>query len=332
MPEINVCPGILAKGFSTYSPMALRALFDRRKVSHVLPFASRVSEESAELFIQNRKRISISGVQEKLSLVLEKNKLRLTKLYEHGTYILKPTPRDVKNVTQVPANEHLTMQIARQVYSMETAANAIIFFEDGEPAYITRRFDAKPDGTRWGKEDFASLAGKSADNAGDNFKYESSYEEMGLLIRKFVPSWQIEIEKFFNLVVFNFLFMNGDAHLKNFSLLETADGDYRLAPAYDLMNTRLHIDDQHFAFEKELFEDDFRSVKYQSGLHPAKEDFIEFGRRVGVKEERIEVLLTPFLSRQESVETLTNRSFLDEKMKRGYLHLYQQQRNYLNAI
>jgi serine/threonine-protein kinase HipA len=101
------------------------------------------SEEVAELFLENRKRISISGVQEKLSLILEKNTLRLTKEGEQGTYILKPIPRDLKKVDQVPANEHLTMQIAKQVYGIHTAENALIFFKDGSPAYITKRFDVK---------------------------------------------------------------------------------------------------------------------------------------------------------------------------------------------
>jgi serine/threonine-protein kinase HipA len=41
----------------------------------------------------------------------------------------------------MPANEHLTMQIARQVYGIETAENALIFFKNGAQAYITRRFD-----------------------------------------------------------------------------------------------------------------------------------------------------------------------------------------------
>jgi serine/threonine-protein kinase HipA len=135
LPAIHVCPGTLAEGFSSYSPACLRNLFNGKKVSHTLPFASaQTSEESAALFIETRQRISIPGVQEKLSLRLEKNRLRLTKPGEHGLYLLKPIPRDVKHAAQVPANEHLTMQIARQVYRINTAENALIFFADGAPA------------------------------------------------------------------------------------------------------------------------------------------------------------------------------------------------------
>jgi len=113
LAAIHHCPGTLAAGFSTYSPGCLRNLFNGKKVSHLLPYPSpQLSETVTEQFMDNRKRISISGVQEKLSFILEKNVLRLTKAGELGTYILKPIPRDVKKVDQVPANEHLTMQIA----------------------------------------------------------------------------------------------------------------------------------------------------------------------------------------------------------------------------
>ncbi|MBK8703494.1 MAG: HipA domain-containing protein [Saprospiraceae bacterium] len=330
--ELKYCPGTLAEGYTTYSPGCLRNLFNGKKVSHILPYEPpQQSEEVAAQFIDNRKRISISGVQEKLSFLLEKNQLRLTREGERGTYILKPIPRDLKKVDQVPANEHLTMQIAKQVYGLNTAENAIIFFKNGTPAYITKRFDVKEDDSKWGKEDFATLAGKTKDNAGANFKYEYSYEEVGLLVQKYVPAWRVEIEKFFSLVVFNFLFSNGDAHLKNFSLLESTRGDYLLSPAYDLINTRLHVDDSDFALDKGLFADGFKSEQYKKSGHPSEADFIEFARRIGVMKSRIDKLLKPFLEKQPYMEALVSRSFLSEPNKKGYLLMYNTKRNLLTA-
>ncbi len=329
--DIKYCPGTLAESFSSYSPGCLRKLFNGRKVSHVLLYDNPVQdEEVAREFMDNRKRISISGVQEKLSLLLEKNVLRLTNEGEQGTYILKPIPGDVRNPDQVPANEHLTMQIARQVFHIPTAENAMIFFKDGTPAYITRRFDVKDEGRRWGKEDFASLAGKSSDNAGPDFKYNDSYEEIGILFRKFVPAWRIEIEKFFRLVLFNYLISNGDAHLKNFSLLESSSGDYLLSPAYDLINTRIHVDDSDFALKKGLFADDFQSEAYKKSGHATLTDFEEFGKRLGMIESRIRKLSAPFLEKQPLVEILTHRSFLNDKCKRTYLLHYYTRLNRLN--
>ena len=329
---VNVCPGTLAEGFNTYSPTCLKNLFNSKKVNHVLPYqAPQKSEAVAEQFMENRKRISISGVQEKLSMILEKNVLRLTNKGEQGTYILKPIPRDLKKVDQVPANEHLTMQIAKQVYDINTAENAIIFFKDGSPAYVTKRFDVKPDGTKWGKEDFATLAGKTKDNAGPDFKYEFSYEELGLLFQKYAPAWKFEIEKYFTMVVFNYAFSNGDAHLKNFSLIESRSGDYILSPAYDLVNTRIHVDDTDFALSKKLFVDGFQSPTWKSKGHPAVIDFVELGKRIGINEVRSKTLLKPFLNRQELVETLVGRSFLSVAEKRGYLLHYNTRRNFLTA-
>ena len=330
LPVINYCPGTLAEGFNGYSPAFLRRMFDGKKVSHILPYdAPRNNEEETEKFIENRKRISISGVQEKLSLLLDKKQLRLTEEGETGTYILKPIPIDLKKPGQLPANEHLTMQIASQVYGIDTAVNGLIFFKDGSPAYITRRFDVKKDGSRWAKEDFATLAGKTKETGGDNFKYDYSYEEAGALIARFVPAWRVEMEKFFSLVVFNYLFSNGDAHLKNFALLETMSGDHFLSPVYDLMNTGIHVSDTDFALNKGLFADDFRSPVFKRFHHPGQEDFMIFAARIGIEAKRAKKLLAPFMEKQDKVPSLINRSFLDDSTKRSFELGYNTRKNFL---
>jgi len=331
LTEIKYCPGTLSKGFNTYSPTCLKRVFNGRKVSHVLPYYAPQKDEAEEIFIENRKRISISGVQEKFSLLLEKNKLRLTKEREPGTYILKPIPRDLKKADQVPANEHLTMQIARQVYKINTAENALIFFKDGNPAYITKRFDIKEGGTKWAKEDFASLAGRTSETAGANFKYNYSYEEIAELIKRYVPAHTVELEKFFALVLFNYLFSNGDAHLKNFALLESASGDYLLSPAYDLINTSIHINDSDFALSKGLFKDDFHSEVWLKSRHPGYNDFKEFAKRIGIKETRIDKIISPFMEEQEKVLELVKHSFLDASTKRTYLQNYRTRRNRIKS-
>lgn len=328
-PEINNCPGTLAEGFTTYIKTCLKNVFNNKKVSHILPYQpSHISEEDAEIFRENRLRISISGVQEKLSIILDKNKLRLTNTGEQGTHILKPIPRDLKNVDQVPANEHLTMQIAKQVYGMNTAENAVIFFKNGEIAYITKRFDVKKDGTKLGIEDFATLAGKTAENTGPDFKYQYSYEELAELIHKYVPAYIVEIEKFFVQIVFNYLFSNGDAHLKNFSVIESPNGDYFLSPVYDLINTRMHVNDSDFALTNGLFKDSFQSNAYKN---TTIDDFMEFGVRIRIQESRINKLLSPFMEKQPVIEELTKRSFLNNARKKEYILHYNTKRNRLIA-
>ena len=156
LPVVKYCPSTLAEGFDTYSRTGLNRVFRGKKVSHILPHSAPTFDPQIEgLFEKNRKYLSLSGIQEKFSVVLDKNKLRLPNEGERSNYILKPIPNAGKKADQMPANEHLTMQIARQVYGIETAENALIFFKDGSPAYITKRFDVKDDGSKLAQEDFA---------------------------------------------------------------------------------------------------------------------------------------------------------------------------------
>jgi len=334
--EVTNCPGLLSEGFSEYSPLFLRRMFNGKMVSHVLPYnAPEVDEADQKKFMENQKRISISGVQEKYSVLLEKNKLRLTEEKEQGTYILKPKPNGLQRTGMVPANEHLTMQIALQVYKIQTAENGIIFFLNQEPAYITKRFDIGPDGLKLGNEDFASLAGKTEENAGKNFKYNYSYEGIAELIKEHVGAWKVEMEKYYSLVIFNFLFSNGDAHLKNFSLLETKDGDYILSPAYDLLDTNIHVDEESpFALENDLFKEwNWSNCRTQNSDHlPCKEDFIEFGKAIGINESRVIKILAPFLKKQPEVENLIFRSFLDNESKNLYKNHYKERLGMLNLV
>lgn len=212
-----MCPGCYKPGEESYCSSCRRKLFNGRKVSHILPFDS-PKDENFNDFQDNTKKLSISGVQLKYSLRLAKNKLELTN--SNGQYILKPIPPSVKiiNNDQAPENEHLTMQIAQKIFGIETAANALIYFQDGTPAYITKRFDVKEDGSKFLQEDMAQLAGRTKEKNGVNFKYDGSYEDIGKLIYKFVPAAIPAVERFFKIVLFNYIFSNGDAHLKNFSL------------------------------------------------------------------------------------------------------------------
>lgn len=329
--NIQTCPGTLAPGFTTYSPKCIKEVFRGKRVSHILSFPSPKTEgEQKRLLLENRSRISISGVQEKYSLRLNKKTLELTD--KGGEYILKPIPSDLLNVNEAPANEHLTMQIASQVFRLNTAKSALIFFSDGVPAYITRRFDVKEDGTRCLKEDFASIAGFTSANKGKDFKYNFSYEGIAKLMDTYIPAAIKAKEDFFKLVVFNYLFSNGDAHLKNFSRIDCkGEGDAFLAPAYDLINTSLHIDDGDMALHYGLYENDYEHPSYGTYGFYAYDDFYEFGLRIGLVQIRVKRMLHNFLEHSEAVVRLTQQSFLSGELKRIYLKLYDDKRERLST-
>ena len=316
LPVINFCPGTLTPGHASYSRTCLVRVFQGRKVSHILPYDSPASGANTdELFEKNRSRISISGVQDKFSVLLEKNKLRLVNEGEQGTYILKPIPTSGRKPDQMPANEHLTMQIARQVYDIETAENALIFFQNGAPAYITRRFDVLENGNKRAQDDFASLAGRTPQTHGEHYKYLGNYLELFQLMEKFVPAYRVEAPKLLKLLLFNYLFSNGDAHFKNFSLLETPMGDYSLSPAYDLLNSRIHITDQDFALDNGLLPKNLAQGKimYQ---------FSVLAGQAGISQKSFTDIKDLMLSSSDKVKKFIFSSFLDETTQRNYWQSY----------
>lgn len=313
----------------TYSPSARRALFDGKAVSHILGFPSPNNKnfDNTE-FVESVGRISLSGVQPKAGLVLNyNNELVKPKEGERSTYILKPAPVSYALLEKkyCPANEHLTMQLASQVYGIETAANGICFFNDGEMAYLTRRFDIAKDGRKFQQEDFASLAGLTKANGGSDYKYSDlSYEECADVIRKYVRAAAVEILKFFRIVIFNYLTLNDDAHLKNFSLINYGDGDYRLTPAYDLINTNIHLREHRiFALDKGLFNE---GMHYSDVRSVGRNDFEEFGRRIGLPERVVGRELDEFATSKQKAKELIYKSFLSEKLKNEYWKDYDYRR------
>ena len=315
MEELKYCPGTLTEGNDTYSQTALKRMFAGRKVSHILPYAAPNSADATELFDANRERLSISGVQEKYSVLLEKNQLRLVQEGERGQYILKPIPRAGKNPEQMPANEHLTMQIARQVFKIETAESAMIFFRDGSPAYITKRFDFREKDAKWAQEDFASLAELSPARHGENYKYQGNYFNLFELLRQYVPAYKVEAPKLFTFLLFNYLFSNGDAHFTNFSLIETAMGDFRLSPAYDLLNSRLHIKDKDFALEEGLLPTRLAKGK-------VKDQFLKLGELAEIPERQVNKILNEITNGSDEVQRLIRQSYLSDRFQRNYKQAY----------
>ena len=332
MVEINVCPSTLREGFTTYSPAARKQLFDGKEVFHVLNFDSPNNDSADnEAYLKNVGRISLSGVQPKASLVLNtENKMVKPAEGERGTYILKPAPSSyaLQDRKHCPANEHLTMQLASQVYHIETAVNTLCFFRDGEAAYLCRRFDVGPSGQKYSQEDFASLAGLTNANGGSDYKYNNlSYEECADIIRKYVKAAPVEILKFFRIVVFNYLTLNDDAHLKNFSLINRGDGEYHLAPAYDLINTSLHLSmPRIFALDKGLFKE---GMKLSDARTIGREDFEEFGRRIGMTARLVKRELDFFATEYLLAKNLIDHSFLSDSLKRSYWLSYNYRRTTL---
>ena len=130
----------------------------------------------------------------------------------------------------------------------------------------------------------------------------------------------VEMERFFELVVFNYIYANGDAHLKNFSIIRY-DDDYRLAPAYDLVNTALHVRDEDFALSDGLSPMLPKSDAYSRTGHPCRQDFEWFGKEIGLVDVRVRRILDKYSSVPDMAVKMMEESVLAEKLKRAYLRI-----------
>lgn len=323
MREINTCPILLASGYDTYSPSGRKYLFDGKKIDCNLDF-SFYGEDSTDYLASNMQNLSISGAQEKYSAVLDGHKIRLANKNEQGTYILKPAPADkIKDRKEIPANEHLTMQIANQAYGIDTAKNGLCFDSNGDVVYITKRYDVTGE-RKLNQEDFASLTGHSLEKDGGNFKYDGSYSDIANCIKKEISAWMVAMEQFFKLTVFNYIFGNGDAHLKNFSILNTGTENI-LAPAYDLINTKMHINGDDIGLANGFAQDFCKSDNYEKTGHPCRDDFFRFGTQIGLQSKRVEDILDKFSSFEPKVYSLIYNSFLStDKHKRNYIRIIEE--------
>ena len=272
------------------------------------------------------KRISISGSQIKFSAKIEEKQLISTD--NGGTHILKPILQSFYGNNQdSPANEHVTMLMARKIFKIPTALSALLYFDNGEPVYITKRFDVIESGERLGQRlsqsDFAQVAGLIPERDGEKYIYKGSYERIAELIYENVSASKIAVEKFFKQIVFDYLVCNGDAHMKNFSLQNSVDNQdaYNLTPAYDLLNTSLHMqgqEDSRMALDLFKDEPDFATPFYETNGFYGKPDFMEFAKRIGVVENRANGFIQLVVDSVPAMEEMLEKSFLSEKGKAEY--------------
>ncbi|MDT7858324.1 HipA domain-containing protein [Rubrivirga sp. S365] len=227
------CPltyGPLGSGESLYSAAGLRRL--SRTLTHLdpLPFtAARLVQEAAA----RADRMSIGGVQPKVSAVLRPAEGRFEVVTVGGRWILKP---DNPAYPEVPANEDLAMRLASAA-GVETADHALVYARgDDDPdapgalVYAVRRFDRVGRGDKLALEDFGQLLGLDRET-----KYDASMERAAAAVEAFCTFPAVEKVRLFRRTLVAFLTGNEDMHLKNLAVLTGRDGLRRLSPAYDLV-------------------------------------------------------------------------------------------------
>jgi len=254
-----------------YPAKTLRALFGRPILPTIKMSLADVSRQAQKL----AGRLSISGVQPKLSVALRGDEL--LPVTTGGRYILKP---QTQTFPELPQNESLCMDLGRR-FGLNTPDNILIELSDSSLAYLVKRFDRQKRGGRIDKlacEDMGQILG------GD--KYAGSHEQIAGAVRRFCTFPPLELQRLFEMVLFNFAIGNGDAHKKNFSLLTRRD-TVALSPAYDLVSSRLVIPEEADELALTL-----NGRQNRLGLP----DFLTFATSLqlpgGLAERRIDQLLT----------------------------------------
>ena len=273
--------------------------------THTAPSLDYTRAQMDELAAQViRSQTTLTGVQPKLSLNLDKHKdsQKLTIVGLWGDYIFKP---QTERFAMLPENEDLTMHLA-EIAKIKIVPHTLIRMKDGSIGYLTKRIDRKADGEKIAMEDMCQLTERQTEH-----KYRSSYEQIGKAIRKYSTNAQLDMVDFLELVYFSWLTGNNDMHLKNFSLYSPA-GEPVLTPAYDLLNAAISnpVDDEELALnlngkKKRMKDADFRNAYRTCGVPE-----IVFDR---VKKKYVDLL--------PKFEEEIHASFLSDEIKTLYIEL-----------
>jgi serine/threonine-protein kinase HipA len=229
---MNRCPITYTPcGKNHYSDAGLKLLSTELKTLIDLEYTA---EEQRKEAYNRASKMSIQGVQPKLSARLNIKAGKFEIVDKGGRYILKPQHHLYE---QMPENEDLTMRLADEI-GLEIPLHGLVWSKDNTLTYFIKRFDRKGQNDKVPVEDFAQLAGLSR-----NTKYDYSMEKVVNVISKYCTFPSIEYLKLFKLVIFNYLIGNEDMHVKNFSII-TEDGKVKLSPGYDLVNSTIEYKEQ----------------------------------------------------------------------------------------
>jgi len=301
---VSCCPITYESCRGRYSKKGLRLLSPA--LSRLDDFPYSASEQIREAAVRAG-RMSIQGVQPKLSAVLLPSRRCFSIVDTGGKYILKPQH---PSYAQLPENEDLTMRLA-SLAGIDVPVHGLLRCVDGTLTYFVRRFDRIGRSGKAPVEDFAQLSGRSRDT-----KYDSSMEQVAKVVDQFCTFPLMERSKLFARTLFCFLTGNEDMHLKNFSLI-TAGGKMVLSPAYDMVNTTLVLGTSR----------DEVALPLRGKLRKlSKSDWIEYwgAERLRLPRPVMEKTLRVLSAALPAMNAMVERSFLEPAARDAYLTILEQ--------
>jgi serine/threonine-protein kinase HipA len=194
--------------------------------------------------VEKQQQFSLAGEQMKFSMKKQDGRYQINQQGELGSWIIK-TPSTRHKF--VPLNEYTAMTLAGAVgveipdirlVPMENLDNLPpINLPDETLAYAIRRFDRSSNNERIHTEDFAQVFFKYPHD-----KYQATnYEQIAKILYQYSGNQLDNVQQLARRLLVNILLANGDAHLKNWSLIYRNGITPELSPAYDILTTRLYI-------------------------------------------------------------------------------------------
>ncbi|MEA2038857.1 MAG: HipA domain-containing protein [Thermodesulfobacteriota bacterium] len=281
-----------------YHPRCSRKLFGTASPPKV-PFGTPDIAVEAQKMVG---RMSISGIQPKLSLIHERKNHQLTVIEIGGSYILKP---QTERFESLPENENLCMCIASS-YGIAVPSHGLIPLSDGRLAYLVKQFDRLEDESKLQQEDFQQLLQT-------NDKYKGSYEQIANVIRKYSNVPGLDLVELFERALLNYVVGNGDAHLKNFSLIKEENIGYHLSPVYDLVNSRLVLPEER--------EEMCLSLQGKKN-RLSRKDFMKLAENFGLTNKQSANSMDRLNDIKPVFENMMEESFLNERLRDRFLEIY----------
>lgn len=305
MKRCLYCYQELTEETTDFHPRCSKKIFGSADTP-LLPYAKDEIESLAEKIV--RSQTTLTGVQAKLSLDLEKIKgtsQRFTIVGLWGRYILKPQTEQFEHLPEV---EDLTMHLA-ELAKIKVVPHTLVRFKDGELAYITKRIDRGAQGKKLSMEDMCQLSERLTE-----YKYKGSYEQIAKIIMQYSATPKLDVVNFWEQVLFSWITGNADMHLKNFSLYSRRKDTYTLTPAYDLVSTALVMpeDKEELALTLSGKKSNIKRNDFERAMNGS-----------GLEEKIIEKMFAKFEKVTEKWFDFIDLSFLPDEAKERYKQIIQ---------
>ena len=306
MSKCLYCYQELEEGQVDLHPACARKFFGS-ETAPVLPYTRDNMAELARQVI--RTSSSVTGVQAKMSLDVnrcgknEPAKFTIVGLW--GKYIFKPQSG---KYPCLPELEDLTMKMAEAAH-IRTARHTLIRLADGELGYLTLRMDRGRKGEKISMLDMCQLSNRLTEH-----KYYGTYQQLADVIKKYSSAPMLDVQRYWEVVLFSWITGNSDMHCKNFSLIDTGNGEYALAPAYDLLAVLLVAPE-----DTEEMAMSFTVGGAKNGFD--RNTFIAAFTQSGIPVTVADKMIERMKSYKPVWEAIIDQSFLPEQMKTSYFHL-----------